>query len=60
VEITMTTLLGVLYYALPGIAVALAVSFALAVTLRGQRKWVISAIWFGIALLATALLSRKA
>jgi len=56
----MTTLLGVLYYALPGIAVALAVSFALAITLRGQRKWVISAIWFGIALLATALLSRKA
>ena len=56
----MTTMLGVLYYALPGIALALAVSFALVATLRGQRKWVISAIWFAIALLATVWLSRKA
>ena len=49
----MNTLIVVLGYALPGIVVALVVRFGLMAILRGQRKWVISVIWIGIALLAT-------
>ena len=54
----MTTLLNVLYYALPGIAVALVVRFVLVAGFRGQRKWVISVICFAIALLATLIAMR--
>jgi hypothetical protein len=55
--VTVTTVLGMLYYTLPGIAVACAVTYGLVVSFRGERKWVISLIWIGIGLLA-ALISR--
>jgi hypothetical protein len=53
----MQTVLGMLYYMLPGIAVGLAVAFGVVTSFRTQRKWLISLIWIGIASLA-ALISR--
>jgi hypothetical protein len=55
----MTTLLNALYYALPGIAVALAVRFVLVASFRGQRKWVVSVICFAIALLAALIMGWR-
>jgi hypothetical protein len=40
----MQTVLGMLYYMLPGIAVGLAVAFGVVTSFRTQRKWLISLI----------------